>query len=155
MFGGIGGLEILIILVIGIVVFGVIKMPQIARILGSGMGGYKRLKKGFSIDDIVKAFKGEEEQKQDRKTATGEYYHNSSSHPPHADQPGPAPWQQDWQNPDRGNQGFGNQSQGWQGPQPQGHKGQQMNPPPQQPPNQSYPPENSNDGEDTQNRKHD
>ena len=155
MFGGIGGLEILIILVIGIVVFGIIKMPQIARILGSGMGGYKRLKKGFSIDDIVKAFKGDDEQKQERKNTTGEDYHQRSQQSPRTDQPGSGPWQQEWQNPDSRNQGFGNQGRGWQRPRPQGYTGQQMHPPSEQPPNQSYPTDNDNDGVDPQTRKHD
>jgi Sec-independent protein translocase protein TatA len=153
LFGGIGGLEILIILVIGIVVFGIIKMPQIARILGSGMSGYKRLKKGFSIEDIVKVFKGDDEQKQDREAASGEYYNQRPSPPPRTDQPGSAPWRQDWRNSDPGNQGFGNQGQGLQGPQ--GHSGQHIYPPPQQPPNRSYPPENGNGGADPQNQEHD
>lgn len=58
MFGSMGGVEVLIILVIGIVVFGVIKLPKIARMLGSGMSGYNKLKKGFSFGDIMDTLKG-------------------------------------------------------------------------------------------------
>ncbi|MFW6138543.1 MAG: Sec-independent protein translocase subunit TatA/TatB [Spirochaetota bacterium] len=51
--GGIGGLEILLILVVGIVIFGVIKLPHIARILGTGLQGYRKFKNGFKIDSII------------------------------------------------------------------------------------------------------
>ena len=57
MFGALGMQEILIILVVGIIVFGASKMPGIARSLGSGMKQFKRFKDGingkFDIDDWV------------------------------------------------------------------------------------------------------
>ncbi len=156
MFGGIGGLEILIILVIGIVVFGVIKMPHIARILGSGMSGYKRLKKGFSVEDIIKKFQGDDEEKQGRKTTPGNHYEQSPQQPtPGTDQYGSGSWQQGWQNPGQQNYGFGNQGFGWQDPPPQYPPGQQMYPPPKQPPNQSYPPDTGTQETDPPGKKHD
>jgi Sec-independent protein translocase protein TatA len=143
LFGGIGGVEILIILVIGIVVFGVIKMPRIARILGSGMNGYKRLKKGFTVEDIVKKFQGNDEEKQDRKTTPGNHYEQGPQQPPHTTDQygfGPGPWQPGWHNSGQQNYGFGNQGSGWQQPPQQQPPGQQWYPP-QQPPDQSYPPD--------------
>ena len=58
MFGGIGGLEIIIILVVGVILFGVIKMPQIARLLGSGFGGYNKLKRGLDFDSLMNRMAG-------------------------------------------------------------------------------------------------
>lgn len=155
MFGGIGGLEIIIVLVIGIVVFGVIKMPQIARILGSGMSGYKKLKNGFHLEDIVKKLQGDDEQNQERKTTTGDQYDQRPQQPPRTDQYGyrTGPWQQGWQNPGPQNSGFGNQGGGWQQPPPQYPPGQQMYPPPQQPPNQSHPPDTGSEETDPPDQK--
>jgi TatA/E family protein of Tat protein translocase len=49
MFGSFGMLEILIILVVGVVVFGVIKLPRFAKSVGTGWQELKRLRKGFEM----------------------------------------------------------------------------------------------------------
>ena len=49
MFGSFGMLEILLILVVGVVVFGAIKLPRLAKNISSGWGELKRLKRGFDL----------------------------------------------------------------------------------------------------------
>ena len=51
MFGGIGMQEILIILVIGLLVFGATRLPKIARSLGLGIKEFKKTIKGLDDDD--------------------------------------------------------------------------------------------------------
>ena len=69
MFGSFGMLEILIILVVGVVVFGVIKLPRFAKSIGSGLQELKRLKRGFEMG------LGEEEE-QFEKTDSGQVQPN-------------------------------------------------------------------------------
>jgi len=112
MFGSMGGVEILIILVIGIVVFGVIKLPKIARMLGSGMSGYSKLKKGFSFEDIVGRLKGDggdeerepsrrEQPRQPYTRETGQQWAPPPGGQPPQGWPPPPGWQppQGWQPP--------------------------------------------------------
>ena len=49
MFGSFGMLEILLILIVGVVVFGAIKLPRLAKNISSGWGELKRLKRGFDL----------------------------------------------------------------------------------------------------------
>ena len=49
MFGSFGMLEIGLILIVGVVVFGAMKLPRLARNLSSGFGELKKLKKGFDL----------------------------------------------------------------------------------------------------------
>jgi sec-independent protein translocase protein TatA len=51
MFGGIGMQEILIILVIGLLVFGATRLPKIARSLGLGIKEFKKTIKGLDEDE--------------------------------------------------------------------------------------------------------
>ena len=51
MFGGIGMQEILIILVIGLLVFGATRLPKIARSLGLGIKKFKKTIKGLDDDE--------------------------------------------------------------------------------------------------------
>ena len=49
MFGSFGMMEILLILIVGVVVFGAIRLPRLARNLSSGWHELKRLKRGFDL----------------------------------------------------------------------------------------------------------
>jgi Sec-independent protein translocase protein TatA len=49
MFGSFGMLEIGLILIVGVVVFGAMKLPRLAKNLSAGWGELKRLKKGFDL----------------------------------------------------------------------------------------------------------
>ena len=112
MFGTMGIPEILIILVIGIVVFGVIKMPKIVRSLGSGMKQFQRFNNVVKnpldhIDDFM-----EDEPAQDQQ----QYYG------PKPNQQGPQGWSGGWTNQQPGGYPPGQQGQ-WQGGSPQGPQG--------------------------------
>lgn len=50
MFGSFGMMEILLILIVGVVVFGAIRLPRLARNISSGWHELKRLKRGFDLD---------------------------------------------------------------------------------------------------------
>jgi Sec-independent protein translocase protein TatA len=113
MFGGIGGLEILLVLVVGIVLFGVIKMPQIARLLGSGFGGYNKLKRGMNFNNIIDRMAGDGEKEGGRQRQEGP---DQGWQNPPSGQWGP---DQGWQNPPSGQWG---PNQGWQNP-PSGQGG--------------------------------
>lgn len=117
MLGGVGGLEIVIILVIGIILFGVVKMPQIARLLGSGFGGYNKLKRGFNFSSLMDRMAGG-----DDDTGDGE---RRQENPGQGRQQQP-PYQEGWQAP----QGWqqppyqqGGPNQGRQDPPPRGEGG--------------------------------
>jgi len=51
MLGGIGVQEILIILIVGLLVFGAARLPKIARSLGLGIKEFKKTVKGLEDDD--------------------------------------------------------------------------------------------------------
>jgi sec-independent protein translocase protein TatA len=51
MFGGIGIQEIVIILIVGLLVFGAARLPKIARSLGQGIKEFKKTVKGIEEDD--------------------------------------------------------------------------------------------------------
>lgn len=51
MLGGIGMQEILIILIVGLLVFGAARLPKIARSLGLGIKEFKKTVKGLDDDD--------------------------------------------------------------------------------------------------------
>ncbi len=51
MFGGIGMQEILIVLIVGLLVFGAARLPKIARSLGLGIKEFKKTVKGLDDDD--------------------------------------------------------------------------------------------------------
>jgi TatA/E family protein of Tat protein translocase len=58
MFGGLGTTELLLILVLAFMIFGVGKLPQVAKMLGSGVNNFK---KGLSGEDDDEADKADEE----------------------------------------------------------------------------------------------
>ena len=69
MFGSFGMLEILLILVVGVVVFGVIKLPRFAKSIGAGWQELKRLKQGFDLGlDEEEQY---QQERRDRRHAPG------------------------------------------------------------------------------------
>lgn len=123
MFGTMGGLEILIILVIGIVIFGVIKLPGIVRMLGSGVSGYNKLKKGFSFSDVMDKLKGDE-QESSKEPPQQQWAAPPPGWQPPPQQPYYQPPDQQWNQPPPGWQPWGQQYP--QGP----HQGNSQSPPP-------------------------
>ena len=75
MLGTIGMQEILIILVVGIIIFGVLKMPKIARSLGTGFREYKKIKKGFKNGFDLDA--DTEQANQHKRSQPGQQYNPS------------------------------------------------------------------------------
>jgi sec-independent protein translocase protein TatA len=51
MFGGLGTTELLLILCLAFMIFGVGKLPQVAKMLGSGMNNFKKGLSGEDDDD--------------------------------------------------------------------------------------------------------
>jgi Sec-independent protein translocase protein TatA len=126
MFGGIGGLEIIIILIVGIILFGVIKMPRIARLLGSGFGGYNKLKRGLDFNSLMDRMAGGDDDPSDggRQQEGPERSGQAPGwqQPPYP-QGGQTPgWQQPYPQ--------GGQAPGWQQPYPQGGPDQSRQEPP-------------------------
>lgn len=76
MFGSFGMLEIGLILLVGVFVFGAMKLPRLAKNISSGWGELKRLKRGFDLglddDDDEQAPR---QQAQNYGTAQGQYNH--------------------------------------------------------------------------------
>ena len=117
MFGSFGMLEILLILVVGVVVFGAIKLPRLAKNISSGWGELKKLKRGFDLglDDDEQSPR---QQAQDYGPAQQQY--NQPYYYGNPDGQGFAPDQQ------MNQQGNPNTTYGQQGPHPP-----QEPPPPQ------------------------
>lgn len=51
MFGGIGTPELIIILVLALMIFGVGKLPQVAKMIGSGVNSFKKGLNGEDDDE--------------------------------------------------------------------------------------------------------
>ena len=117
MFGSFGMLEILLILIVGVVVFGAIKLPRLVKNISSGWGELKRLKRGFDLD------LDDDDEQAPRQ---------------HAQNYGPA--QQQYNQPyyygNPGQQGFAPGQQMNQQGNTSPFNGQQGSPPPQEPPSQ-------------------
>jgi sec-independent protein translocase protein TatA len=93
MFGGVGIQEIVIILIVGLLVFGAARLPKIAKSLGQGIREFKKTVKDLDEDDDENKIK----------------YVNQG--PPHAQQQQPGPYQP---------QAYPQYNQGMQYQQPQG-----------------------------------
>jgi Sec-independent protein translocase protein TatA len=72
MFGSFGMLEILLILIVGVVVFGAIRLPRLARSISSGWSELKRLKRGFDL--------GFDEREEQHAQSHGPARHNQPYH---------------------------------------------------------------------------
>jgi TatA/E family protein of Tat protein translocase len=88
MFGSFGILEIVLILIVGVVVFGAIKLPGLARSIGSGWRELQNLKRGFNL-----GLDGMEDEPQGRRTKQdtgyGPYTQQSDQGYYQNQQPGP------------------------------------------------------------------
>jgi Sec-independent protein translocase protein TatA len=135
MFGSFGMLEILLILVVGVFVFGVIKLPRFARSIGTGFQELKRLKRGLDMGFDEDEDRPREEDRRSSRQSQG--YRQT----PDYDYQGP---QDSWQQgPAQGSQDYG-QTGPAQGPSPQQPQPGWQNwqqPPPQSRDRNSPPPE--------------
>jgi sec-independent protein translocase protein TatA len=154
MFGGIGMQEILIVLIIGLLVFGATRLPKIARSLGLGIKEFKKTIKGIDEDEDEGKIKYVQNQPpvnqqyqqynpgmQNQAPPQGQYYNpnqpyqqNTGGTPPGPGQPGQTQAQpgQSWPNqPQTGQQGP-DQPPNWGGNAAQQTPNQ--NQPPQPPP---------------------
>ena len=113
MIGGIGIQEIIVILVVGLLVFGAARLPKIARSLGQGIKEFKRTVKGIDDED-------EEESRSRVRYVTPQPSQMNPLQYPQGQQYTQAPGQQYYTTPPQG-QGYtgGPQQQQWtQGPVP-------------------------------------
>jgi TatA/E family protein of Tat protein translocase len=116
MFGGIGIQEILIILVVGLLVFGAARLPKIARSLGQGIKEFKKTIKDTTggdddeVDNKPRYFQNPQPQGQ-FQPGPGQYY------PPYQ---GQNPQYQGGYQQYQGQYGQGQYGQGPGGPGPQG-----------------------------------
>ena len=127
MFGALGLPEILIILVIGVLIFGGVKVPGLLRSISSGARGLKKVRDTVRNPIDLDRWIREEERENGPPQEQTQYYNQNPQ--------GPG-WQQQ--------QGYGYQGQqgpGWQGPWPPQQGG--YPPQDQQPPN--TPPHNGQD----------
>lgn len=127
MLGGIGMQEILIILVVGLLVFGAARLPKIARSLGLGIKEFKKTVKGLEDDDSednkVKYVQNQPPISQQQYnpgmqqqgfTPHPQYYQNQADGTGQPQTPGPGAGQTAWQ-PQAPGSGTGGQA----GTQPQ------------------------------------
>ena len=63
MFHGFGWMEVALILVIILIVFGVGKLPQVGGALGKGIREFRKAKSGEDSSDVKKLDKSEEDEK--------------------------------------------------------------------------------------------
>lgn len=113
MIGGIGIQEIIVILVVGLLVFGAARLPKIARSLGQGIKEFKRTVKGIDDED-------EEESRSRVRYVTPQPSQMNPLQYPQGQQYTQTPGQQYYTTPPQG-QGYtgGSQQQQWtQGPVP-------------------------------------
>lgn len=103
MFGTLGIQEILIILVIGIIVFGVIRMPKILRFIGSGIKNYRRVKNTLKNPLDFDRFMDEEPQE------------NQQYYGPNPNDPQSQQWGRGWSNQRPGGYSGPDQQGQWQG----------------------------------------
>ena len=122
--GGIGVQEIVIILIVGLLVFGAARLPKIARSLGQGIKEFKKTVKGIEDDD-------EEENKV-------RYVQNPPpNYQPQQPLPGQYPQGPQYQQPQQ-------YPQGPQYQQPQQYQQPPQQEQPQQPPQQEQPQQGNN-----------
>ena len=94
MFGSFGMLEILLILVVGVVVFGVIKLPRFAKSVGAGFQELKRLKRGFDMGfDEEEPSEHDRASRREQQGSGGQHYYQQGPDQQYQGQ-GPA---QHWQ----------------------------------------------------------
>ncbi len=93
MIGGIGIQEIVIILIVGLLVFGAARLPKIARSLGQGIKEFKKTVKGLDEDEEdegksrVKYVQQQPPQFQSQQYPQGQQYTQGPVQPPYATGP--------------------------------------------------------------------
>jgi len=103
--GGIGVQEIVIILIVGLLVFGAARLPKIARSLGQGIKEFKKTVKGIEDDDDESANKVRYVQNQppnyqaQQPYPQGPQYQQGPVQQPYNTGPQPPHTQQNQQNP--------------------------------------------------------
>ena len=125
--GGVGIQEILIILIVGLLVFGAARLPKIARSLGQGIKEFKKTVKGLEDDDDESAnrvryvqnqppnYQGQQQYPQGPQYQQGPMQQGDQN-PPHSTGPQAPNTQQNQQNPSQNQRA---QNTAPQGPQPQ------------------------------------
>ncbi len=136
--GGIGVQEIVIILIVGLLVFGAARLPKIARSLGQGIKEFKKTVKGLEDDDDESTSKMRYVQNQPPNYQGQQQYQQGQQQYPQGQQyqqgPGQQPGQYSQystgpQTPNtQQNQGNTAQNQSAQNPSPQGPGPQQEQP---------------------------
>ncbi len=130
--GGIGVQEIVIILIVGLLVFGAARLPKIARSLGQGIKEFKKTVKGLEDDDDESAnrvryvqnqppnYQGQQQYPQGPQYQQGPVQQGpmqqGDQNPPHSTGPQAPNTQQNQQNPSQNQRA---QNTAPQGPQPQ------------------------------------
>ena len=139
MFGGIGVQEILVVLIVGLLVFGATRLPKIARSLGLGIKEFKKTIKSVEDD--------EEEDKSQIRYVQNQPPPYQQSPPSYTSDPG---MQQPGQGPYYGQNQQSQQPQeggyAQPGPHPGGQQYTQQQPPPQQPQQEQPKPEEEKQG---------
>ena len=82
----IGPLEILVILVVALVVFGPKKLPDIGRQVGRGVREFRKFQQGFR-DDIEGAFGGDDDDHHESDDHARQIEAGKSDHPPRHEPP--------------------------------------------------------------------
>jgi sec-independent protein translocase protein TatA len=119
--GGIGVQEIVIILIVGLLVFGAARLPKIARSLGQGIKEFKKTVKGLEDDDDESANKVKYVQNQppnyqaQQPYPQGPQYQQGPAQQPYTQGPQTPNTQQNQQNPSQQQQA---QNPAQQNPQP-------------------------------------
>jgi sec-independent protein translocase protein TatA len=125
--GGIGVQEIVIILIVGLLVFGAARLPKIARSLGQGIKEFKKTVKGLEDDDDESAnkvryvqnqppnYQGQQQYPQGPQYQQGPVQQGDQN-PQHSTGPQAPNTQQNQQNPSQNQRA---QNTAPQGPQPQ------------------------------------
>jgi TatA/E family protein of Tat protein translocase len=135
--GGIGVQEIVIILIVGLLVFGAARLPKIARSLGQGIKEFKKTVKGIEDDDEeeskVRYVQNPPPNYQPQQPLPGQYPQGPQYQQPQQYQQSPQQPQQYQQSPQQPQQQGQPQQPQQQGqPQQPQQQGQNPNPSPQQ-----------------------
>lgn len=153
--GGIGVQEIVIILIVGLLVFGAARLPKIAKSLGQGIKEFKKTVKGIDDDDDEDDSRNQVRYMPNQygqgyapynqgqpNTAPNQYYGQGQPNTAPSQNygsPGPGPAGQSWGGPQQqmNNPGYAQPPYGQQAPPRQGEPENPQGAQPQTPPNQT------------------
>jgi len=126
--GGIGVQEIVIILIVGLLVFGAARLPKIARSLGQGIKEFKKTVKGLEDDDDESANRVKYVQNQppnyqaQQQYPQGQQYQQGPGQQPYTADPQTPNTQQNQQNPSQNQTAQNTAPQDSKPPQPEDAK---------------------------------